>query len=130
MTRRPDDGSVSNRGSIRARDGRTAIFCQESCRRCRAGGFGPPARTPMNDGIFIRLSRLASQWPAGLSFRPSRSYLQAMSTDPRNPNLKVLFVRAPQDLVAWLDRWRGTQADVPNRSDAIRRILDERLRAD
>ena len=53
-----------------------------------------------------------------------------MSTDPRNPNLKVMFVRAPQDLVARLDRWRGTQADVPNRSDAIRRILDERLTAD
>jgi len=53
-----------------------------------------------------------------------------MSTDPRNPNLKVMFVRAPQDLVARLDRWRGKQADVPNRSDAIRGILDERLTAD
>jgi metal-responsive CopG/Arc/MetJ family transcriptional regulator len=53
-----------------------------------------------------------------------------MSADPRNPDLKVLFVRAPQDLVARLDRWRGGQPDVPNRSDAIRRILDERLKAD
>ena len=86
--------------------------------------------TPTSDGICIGLSRLALQWPAGLSFRPRRSYPQAMSTDPRNPDLKVMFVRAPQDLVARLDRWRGTQADVPNRSDAIRRILDERLRAD
>ena len=41
-----------------------------------------------------------------------------------------MFVRAPQNLVARLVRWRGTQADVPNRSDGIRRIPDERLRAD
>ena len=53
-----------------------------------------------------------------------------MSTDPRNPNLKVMFVRAPQALVARLDRWRGAQEDVPSRSDAVRRILDERLKAD
>jgi hypothetical protein len=56
--------------------------------------------------------------------------LKAMSADPRNPDLKVMFVRATSDLVARLDRWRGRQPDVPNRSDAIRRILDERLTAD
>ena len=33
--------------------------------------------------------------------------------------------RPPQDLVARLVRWRGTQADVPNHSDGIRR--DERV---
>jgi hypothetical protein len=46
-----------------------------------------------------------------------------MSAGFRNPELEVLFVR-PR-----LDRWRGRQADVPNRSDAIRCILDVRLTA-
>ena len=53
-----------------------------------------------------------SQGPTGLG--PPRTYPRAMSVDPSNPNLKVMFVRAPRDLVARLDRWRGTQPDVPS----------------
>ena len=41
-----------------------------------------------------------------------------------------LDMRLPEALVYRLDRWRGTQSDVPSRSEAIRRVLEIGLRAD
>lgn len=47
------------------------------------------------------------------------------------PNLgedsEALTIRMPRSLVVALDEFRRAQPDIPNRSEAIRRLLAERL---
>jgi metal-responsive CopG/Arc/MetJ family transcriptional regulator len=40
---------------------------------------------------------------------------------------EAIMVRMPPDLIAALDDFRRAQADLPNRPEAIRRILTDRL---
>lgn len=41
---------------------------------------------------------------------------------------KCVNMRLPGTLVTSVDRWRGTQPDVPNRSEAIRRLVESGLK--
>ena len=53
---------------------------------------------------------------------PKRPGRPATGRDP------VTAIRLPADLRAALDDWRRTQADLPTRSEAIRRILRQALK--
>ncbi|MCC7267877.1 MAG: ribbon-helix-helix protein, CopG family [Caulobacteraceae bacterium] len=49
---------------------------------------------------------------------------------PRETKLPQLVqVRLPDDLAGKIDAWRRAQADIPTRSEAIRRLLDAALNA-
>ena len=45
------------------------------------------------------------------------------------PTVAFMF-RAPASLIERVDAWRGRQEGVPNRTEAIRRILDAWLNAE
>ncbi len=45
-----------------------------------------------------------------------------MSTEEK-PKSSRIEIRIASDLVKKLDRWRGAQEDVPNRSEAARRLM-------
>jgi len=38
-------------------------------------------------------------------------------------------MKVPEDLLGRVDQWRGQQSDVPNRSEAIRRLIEAGLKA-
>jgi hypothetical protein len=42
---------------------------------------------------------------------------------------RPLQLYASDDFIAALDRWRGAQSDVPNRSEAMRRLVEQALTA-
>jgi hypothetical protein len=45
-------------------------------------------------------------------------------------DIKRLNIVAPTSWVKRIDAWRGRQADVPNLSEAIRRLVDMALEAE
>ena len=58
-----------------------------------------------------------------------------LSDDGRMPpklddDIKRLNIVAPTSWVKRIDAWRGRQADVPNLSEAIRRLVDMALEAE
>lgn len=40
---------------------------------------------------------------------------------------KPVTLRFPQDLLDAIDNWRRTQKDIPSRTEAIRRLVKDRL---
>ncbi len=40
---------------------------------------------------------------------------------------KPVTLRVPQDLLDAIDNWRRTQKDLPSRTEAIRRLVKDRL---
>lgn len=51
----------------------------------------------------------------------------AVKTKGKTPPDRVFSLRLPEPLVKKIDEWRRKQADLPNRSEAMRRLIEQQV---